>query len=87
MLVKRGPKLAPDFCLRPVLRRSMIVGAGSLRGGAAELVLQHGRELAGEPPAPGELVFSNMDINLSTTMTTIFNLVRMRERSLLFSDG
>ena len=42
----------------------MIVGAGSLRGGAAELVLQHGRELAGEPPAPGELVFSNMDINL-----------------------
>ena len=47
----------------------MIVGAGSLRGGAAEPVLQHGRELAGEPPAPGELVFSNMDINLSTIIT------------------
>ena len=32
----------------------MIVGAGSLRGGAAEPVLEHGRELAGEPPAPDE---------------------------------
>ena len=47
----------------------MIVGAGSLRGGAAEPVLQHGRELAGEPPAPGELVFSNMYTNLSTIIT------------------
>ena len=60
----------------------MIVGAGSLRGGAAEPVLEHGRELAGEPPAPdkGSPIWTS--IYLRTTILKIFR----EERSSSFSD-